>query len=280
MTVTRQRRNRRRRHRRHQRDPLRARRARAASCAWSWRAAPATRRIGATTVVDLNPHLDYQTGTVPQSRATSRWAIPARSVDAATAARLRRGHGLEQRDGGRRAGNARRTRALRSRSAKDRPASCSTSTRARLYVLDKFESARSPSWTAWPSGGARVRLPRREPKRSSSGRKHLYDTRKNSGLGQIACASCHVDARMDRLAWDLGDPSGAMASRAGRTSARASRVEHGLPALPPDEGSDDHADAAGHHRQGAAALARRPRRLEQFNGAFRGCRATTRQLTP
>src|SRR5262249_50771906 len=38
------------------------------------------------------------------------------------------------------------------------------------------------------------------------GRKHLYDTRRNSGLGQASCASCHPDARFDRLAWDLGDP--------------------------------------------------------------------------
>src|SRR5205814_6515096 len=33
---------------------------------------------------------------------------------------------------------------------------------------------------------------------------------KTSGLGQAACASCHVDGRFDRLAWDLGDPTGAM----------------------------------------------------------------------
>jgi hypothetical protein len=43
-----------------------------------------------------------------------------------------------------------------------------------------------------------------------NGRKHLYDARATSGLGITACASCHVDARLDRLAWDLGDPSGAM----------------------------------------------------------------------
>ena len=42
------------------------------------------------------------------------------------------------------------------------------------------------------------------------GRKHLYNTHLNSGLGQIACASCHVDGRIDRLAWDLGDPSGSI----------------------------------------------------------------------
>ena len=36
------------------------------------------------------------------------------------------------------------------------------------------------------------------------GRPHFYNTIKNSGLGQASCASCHPDARMDRLAWDLG----------------------------------------------------------------------------
>ncbi len=42
------------------------------------------------------------------------------------------------------------------------------------------------------------------------GRRHLFDTHETSGLGQLACASCHVDARTDRLAWDLGDPTGEM----------------------------------------------------------------------
>jgi hypothetical protein len=41
-----------------------------------------------------------------------------------------------------------------------------------------------------------------------AGRKHLYGTHETSGLGHVACASCHPDARMDRLAWDLGNPAG------------------------------------------------------------------------
>ncbi len=44
----------------------------------------------------------------------------------------------------------------------------------------------------------------------TAGRKHFYDTHATSGLGQASCASCHVDGRIDRLAWDLGDPSGAL----------------------------------------------------------------------
>jgi hypothetical protein len=42
-----------------------------------------------------------------------------------------------------------------------------------------------------------------------NGRPLLYNTQQFSGLGQIACGSCHVDARTDRLAWDLGDPTSA-----------------------------------------------------------------------
>lgn len=41
------------------------------------------------------------------------------------------------------------------------------------------------------------------------GRGFLYDA-KLSGNGTGACASCHIDADMDLLAWNLGDPSGSM----------------------------------------------------------------------
>ncbi len=42
-----------------------------------------------------------------------------------------------------------------------------------------------------------------------AGRGFLYDA-KLSGNGTGACASCHVDADMDLLAWNLGDPGGSM----------------------------------------------------------------------
>lgn len=51
-----------------------------------------------------------------------------------------------------------------------------------------------------------------------NGRGFLYDA-KLSGNGTGACASCHVDADMDHLAWDLGDPFGQVTTtvNAGRT---------------------------------------------------------------
>ena len=42
------------------------------------------------------------------------------------------------------------------------------------------------------------------------GRGFLYDARV-SGNGTVSCASCHIDAEMDLLAWDLGDPQGDLA---------------------------------------------------------------------
>ncbi len=42
-----------------------------------------------------------------------------------------------------------------------------------------------------------------------NGRGFLYDA-KLSGNGTVSCASCHIDAEMDLIAWDLGDPQGTM----------------------------------------------------------------------
>jgi DNA-binding beta-propeller fold protein YncE len=45
------------------------------------------------------------------------------------------------------------------------------------------------------------------PKDVKQGRGFLYDA-KLSGNGTGSCASCHVDADMDHMAWNLGDPNG------------------------------------------------------------------------
>ena len=51
------------------------------------------------------------------------------------------------------------------------------------------------------------------PKVIRQGRGFLYDA-KLSGNGTVSCASCHVDAEMDLIAWDLGNPNGTMQSNA------------------------------------------------------------------
>lgn len=80
--------------------------------------------------------------------------------------------------------------------------------RDRLYVLNKFSGTISVVDLVTELEIAQVGFHDATPFAIKQGRKHLYDTHKNSGMGQIACASCHIDSRMDRLAWDLGDPSG------------------------------------------------------------------------
>ena len=82
--------------------------------------------------------------------------------------------------------------------------------RSQLYVLNKFEASLSVVSTTTETEMARVSFFDPTPVAIKKGRKHLYDTHETSGTGVVSCASCHIDARMDHLAWDLGDPSGAM----------------------------------------------------------------------
>ncbi len=96
--------------------------------------------------------------------------------------------------------------------------------RARLYVLNKFEA--TLSIVDLPNHQEimpRVPLFDPTPPAIRIGRKHLYDTHRTSGLGQLSCASCHVDARSDRLGWDLGDPAGDMQDFEGNCNARANQ---------------------------------------------------------
>ncbi len=79
-----------------------------------------------------------------------------------------------------------------------------------MYVLNKFEGTLSVVDLTTELELERIPFFDPTPDVIKVGRKHLYDTHKNSGLGQASCAACHADSRLDRLAWDLGDPSGDM----------------------------------------------------------------------
>ncbi len=46
------------------------------------------------------------------------------------------------------------------------------------------------------------------PPEVRAGRPFLYDMTIAGGHGDMSCATCHVFADMDQLAWDLGDPTG------------------------------------------------------------------------
>lgn len=83
----------------------------------------------------------------------------------------------------------------------------------RLYVLNKFDATVSVvDTTTLGAESVTQTIPYYDPTPGyiNTGRVHFYDTHQNSGLGQIACASCHIDGRNDQLAWDLGNPQGAV----------------------------------------------------------------------
>ncbi len=81
-------------------------------------------------------------------------------------------------------------------------------TRHRLYVYHRFSSGVLIVDTVSEAVTHAIPLFDPTPLDVALGRRHLYDTRRTSGLGHVSCATCHVDARMDRLAWDLGNPAG------------------------------------------------------------------------
>lgn len=92
----------------------------------------------------------------------------------------------------------------------------------RLYVLNRFDSSISTVDTAGGTELDRTAFHDPTPDVVRVGRPLLYDTHLTSGLGHVSCASCHIDARSDRIAWNLGDPAGAM------IAFNATCVEDGL----------------------------------------------------
>lgn len=79
-------------------------------------------------------------------------------------------------------------------------------------MLTRFDnSVRSISIVS-PSAGTelqKISLHNPEPPDVVRGRPFLYDAFGTSGNGEASCASCHIFADFDSLAWNLGDPDSA-----------------------------------------------------------------------
>ena len=84
-----------------------------------------------------------------------------------------------------------------------------------IYVLNKFDASISVINAAQMAETARIAFFDPTPQAIKLGRPFLYNTHNTSGLGQISCASCHIDGRTDGLAWDLGNPAGTMTALVG-----------------------------------------------------------------
>ena len=161
-------------------------------------------------VVDLNPHLDYVTRTLAPSERDKSVGDPRGIVWSSTGNRgYVTGMGSDNliiiNTSGQRIGKSPAIPL-----GKGPTGMALDEARLRLYVLNRFDATISVVDTVSESVVQTVPFFDPTPMVIKSGRPHLYDTHKTSGLGQVSCGSCHVDARFDRLAWDLGDQTGVM----------------------------------------------------------------------
>ncbi len=238
---------------------------------------------GATTLgnVDMNPHLTYATSTVPQVDRDKSLGDPRGIAwNAAGTKAYVTGMGsnnvIVMNAAGARAGIADTI------PVGEGPTGVVVDeAHGRVYVLEKFAARVTTIAIATETVTNSLAFFDPSPSAVKVGRKHLYDTRKNSGLGQIACGSCHVDSRLDGLAWDLGDPSGTMAPVAGNNLAA------GIPGLA--GGFQDFHPMKGPMTTqtlqdiiGKEPLHWRGDRkgIEDFNPAFMGLQGDDVQLTP
>jgi len=237
-------------------------------------------------VVDLNPHLDYSVSSIPAGERLRAIGDPRAIVwnsagTRAYVAGMGSNNVVVVDSDGARAGLAETI------PVGEGPTGLALdAARARLYVLNRFDASISTIDTVSESELSRTPFFDPTPAPIKVGRKHLYDTHRNSGLGHTSCASCHVDARMDRLAWDLGDPSGAVDPLTGRN------LGFGLPGLSP--GTANPPFQAFHPMKGPMTtqtlqdiIGHEPHHwrgdrlgLEQFAPAFHGLQGADQPLSP
>jgi len=163
----------------------------------------------APVVVDLNPHLDYTTPTIPQNQRDLSLGDPRAIVWTAD--------GQTGYVAGMGSNNVIIIDSIGARLGEIEVGEGPTGLMLdeasdRLYVMNKFEAAISVVDLDTEVAQEIERVPFFDPTPAdiTEGRPFLYDTHLTSGLGQASCASCHVDGRWDALSWDLGDPSGAL----------------------------------------------------------------------
>ena len=150
------------------------------------------------------------------------------------------------------------------------------------YTLNRFDATLSVLDLQLRTESSRVAFFDPTPEVIRAGRRHLFDTHATSGLGHVSCASCHTDARMDRLAWDLGDPSGEMKPVNGAShnlGANIPTLDEGFDHFHPMKGPmttqtlQDIIGKEPHHWRGDRDG------IEEFNNAFVGLLGGDEKLT-
>lgn len=163
--------------------------------------------VQSTAVLDLNPHLDYSTGNIEQSLrdrsiGDPRGVIWHSSGEVGFVAGMGSNNVIVINGQGERQGRI---------EVGEGPTGLALDEiNQRLYVWNHFAASLSVIDSNDLQVLETLNMHNPLPDAIKAGRPFLYSTHETSGLGHIACASCHVDGRMDRLAWDLGDPAGDM----------------------------------------------------------------------
>jgi len=235
---------------------------------------------GSPTIIDLNDHLDYTSSTLPMSQRQMTISDPRGIAwNAAGSRAYVTGMGTDNvvivDATGDRAG-IQPTIAV----GEGPTGIVLDEARSRLYVLNKFEASISVVNTQTESQVRKVPFYDPSPLAIKKGRRHLYSATETSGTGLVACASCHVDARMDRLSWDLGDPSGDMQPLEGNLGAGAPGLTTGFRDWHPMKGPmltqtlQDIIGKEPHHWRGDRTG------IEAFNPAFEGLLGDDELRTP
>ncbi|MCC6320465.1 MAG: hypothetical protein IT438_03395 [Phycisphaerales bacterium] len=243
---------------------------------------------GGKSIVDLNPHLNYSSSTVTQPTRDQSIGDP-RGLVWNSAGTLGYISGMGSNNVVVVDGNGARSVPNDRIEVGQGPTGLALDeARGRLHILNKFDATISTVDTATRAVVATTSMFDPTVGAIKVGRKHLYDTHKNSGLGHIACASCHVDGRFDRLAWDLGDPAGSPTA----VSTANRNLGQNLLGLAP--GSTSPAFAPYHPMKGPMTtqtlqdiIGKEPHHwrgdrlgIEEFNPAFIGLQGDDANLTP
>jgi len=165
--------------------------------------------LGPSTVdvEDLNPHLTYEVSTIPPAERVQSIADP-RGIAWSDSSNLAYVSGMGSNNVI--VTNSNGTRIERIEVGSGPSSLWLDEARARLYVLNRFDATISVLDTGSNAEIGRVGFYDPTPEVIHAGRPMLYDSHDTSGLGQVACASCHLDGRIDQVSWDLGNPEGEM----------------------------------------------------------------------
>lgn len=157
-------------------------------------------------ISDLNPHLDYSTPTVSPTEREKSIGDPRGIAWAADGSRafvtgMGSNNVVVSTANGSRIGQF---------DVGQGPTGIVLASGNRGFVMNKFAGSISVIDTANLAELDEVAFFDPTPQVIKDGRPVMYDTHETSGTGHLSCASCHVDSRTDRLAWDLGNPAGSL----------------------------------------------------------------------